>query len=157
MSDSVSSASSASAACCVSIFAKHILQPGPAVLADIAKRQVAHIHTMNDQRPGHAEDAGRLVRRQFLILPENGDTLTAEQVIEQSFDERGRPRRQGHGALLAGSVPDANLDVIALGQFGRRLGPLPVPIRKFNEPEHLSGHGVSFVTKISDGRPNCNI
>src|ERR1700732_5399862 len=58
---------------------QHVLQLRTTMFADIAERQIANVHAMNDERAGDAEDARRIVRAKFLVLGEDGDPLALEK------------------------------------------------------------------------------
>ena len=58
---------------------QHVLQLRAAMPADKSERQFTAIHAVNDEWTGHAQNLGRVVWAEFLILGENRNPLTLEK------------------------------------------------------------------------------
>src|SRR5882724_6030250 len=61
---------------------QHVLQLRAAMLANISEREVAYVHTMHDQRSRDSQDICCVVRTEFLILSDDRDTLTLQEMAE---------------------------------------------------------------------------
>jgi hypothetical protein len=98
---------------------EHVFELGAAMLADVAERKVTDLHAMYHERTRDAEDAGRVVRAEFLIFGEDCDSVAFEQMAEQRGIASGTDVHEGrdpHG--LARSQ-----------RRGPRSGRAPTPTR----------------------------
>src|SRR5437899_2787051 len=96
---------------------QYVLDLRAAVLADISERQVADIHAMYDQRPGDSQNVSRVVRTEFLILGEDGDTFSLKKMAERSLEQGCGFRRQPDDLILARLAADPELDLVALAEL----------------------------------------
>src|SRR5208283_157393 len=80
---------------------KNVLQPRPAVLADIPERTIANVHPVDDERTGDPEDVSGIVWTQLLVLDEDSDTLPLDKMVEGRFEEGCGLRRQPHNLVSA--------------------------------------------------------
>src|SRR5215831_13753831 len=102
---------------------------------------------MHDERSGDSKDICRIVRTELLILGEDRDTLPLEEMAECSLKQRRGLRRQPDDLILARLAADPDLDLIALAELVEGLGRLAVLVRKFDELQHMGGHG-RFLSKL---------
>src|SRR5215510_5068673 len=71
---------------------EHVLELRAAMLADISKRQIAHIHPMDNERAGYPQNLGCVVRAELLIFREHGDSFALEEATEGGL-KQGRGLR----------------------------------------------------------------
>src|SRR5262245_11329233 len=137
---------------------QHVLELRAAMLADIAEREIADIHAMNDKGTGDAQDARRVVRAELLVLREDGNTPALEETAESGLKQRRGLRRELHDLIPARLAPNADLDLITLAELRKGLGCLPVAVRELDKLQHMGGHG-RFLSrpKIRLSPSNCNI
>src|SRR5947207_9254329 len=137
---------------------KYVLELCAAMLADIPERQVADVHAMNDQWSGNSQDVSRVVWTELLILGEDSDTFPQEEVTECGLEQSCGLWWKLHNLILARLASDPDLNLIALAELAKGLGRLAIPVREFDELQHMGGHG-RFLSKPNIGLrgPNCNI
>lgn len=123
---------------------QHVLQLRPAVFSDIAKRKITDVHPMDDKWTGNAQDVGRVIWTEFLLLGEDGNPLTLEEGTERGLEQSRSLRRQPEYMILARLAANPDLDLIALTEFTKRLCYLAVLVRELDELQYLGGHGWSF-------------
>ena len=118
------------------------------MLSDIPERKIADIHPMDDERAGDAQDAGRIVWAELLILGEDSDPFSLEG------DGRGQIRAGLRPARVA-SRPDLSPTCAGPGpppdrlcQLVKRLGRLAVLVRQLNELQYMG------VMACSSSNPN---
>src|SRR5258708_3648479 len=130
---------------------EHVLELRPAMLADIAERQVTNVHAMYHKRTRDAEDARRIVGAQFLVFGQDRDPITLKQVAEKRLDQRGGVRRQGQGLIGAAAALHPHFDPVALGKLPKAADLLTIGIGQLGKLEHMGGHeGLAFAPQYSD-------
>ena len=139
-----SSANASIAACWASILClqrQHVLQLRPPMLSDIPERKIADIHPMDDERAGDAQDAGRIVWAELLILGEDGDPFPLKEMAEGRFEQGCGLRGQPYDLIFPRPAPDPDLHLIAFAELVERLGRLAVLVRELNELQYMGRHG----------------
>ena len=111
------------------------------MLADIPERKIANIHAMDDKRAGDAQDVGRIVRAEFLILGEDGDPLALKEMVEGGFEQGCGLRRQPDDLIFPRPAPDPDLDLIAFAELAKRLGR---PCGPGPRARRIAAHGWSW-------------
>jgi hypothetical protein len=96
---------------------------------------------MYDQRSGDSQDICSIVWTEFLVLGEDSDAFSFEEMAERSLKQRRRLRRQPDDLILTGLATDPDFDLIALAELVESLGRLAVLVRELDELQHLGGHG----------------
>jgi hypothetical protein len=132
---------------------QNVLQLRTAVLADISKWQIAYIHSMDDERAGDAQDVGRIVWAELLILSKDSDPFPLKEMAKGRF-EQGRPLHgQPYDLIFPRLAPDPDLHLIAFAKLAERPGGLAVLVRELDELQHMGGHGsVPFRAQYSARR-----
>src|SRR6266852_7148597 len=119
---------------------QHVLKLRAAMLANISERKITNVHAMHDQRSGDSQDLCRVVRTELLILSDDRDTLTLQEMAEHSLEQGCSRRGQPDKLVLARLAVDLDLDMIALAELAQRLGRLALLIRELDELQHVGGH-----------------
>src|SRR5262245_1365136 len=96
------------------------------MLADIPKRQIAQIHPVDNERAGDPQNVGCVVRAEFSVFREHGDSLALKEAADGGPKQGHGPWRKPHDLILARSAPNPDLDLIAPADLAKGLGYLAV-------------------------------
>jgi hypothetical protein len=81
---------------------------------------------MDNERAGNPYYAGCIVRAEFPVFGEHGDSLALKEATKGGLKQGRSLYGQLHDLILAGLAPDPNLDLIALSKLAKRFGRLAI-------------------------------
>jgi hypothetical protein len=88
---------------------------------------------MDDKRAGDAQNVGRIVWAELLILGQDRDPFTLKQMAQGRFEQRCRLHGQSYDLLFPRLTPNPDLYLIAFAKLADRLGRLAVLHRELDE------------------------
>ena len=103
------------------------------MLPDIPERQIADVHPMDNKRARDAQDVGRIVWAELLILGEHRDTFTLKEMVQGRFEQSCGLRGQPYDLIFARPAPDPDLHLVAFAELAEKLDPLAVLHRELDK------------------------